>query len=161
MFRRVKAYTIVELIVVMLISSALISMAYGGFHLVQKLFGRFQSAQETVARTVLLDRLLNHDIGRSQTVRRTPDGLACSFPEKTIGYQFLEECIVRSEPGTQDTFRITPIQVQVLSGGQLAELPGTLVDELSFDNLRDDAQTYHYTKHYAADILQAEPVELP
>jgi hypothetical protein len=153
--RRLDAFTIIELCMVMLLSAIVIGIAFFTLNIFQGSVRSFKTDAGAIADISTLHRLLAKDIWRSDEVVYTEEGfLIQSTKRGMVSYHFLPECIVRLQASRIDTF---PFIIEELHGYFLKEevqVPSQLVDEISFTLFhKEEAHPFYFYKTYAADAL--------
>lgn len=146
---KLKAYTILELVMVMLLSAIVISFAYGSYRVVSGMFTRFKQANEQTNQLALLEKLLRQDFLQADYLTQNERELSCFYPDKRIVYTFEEDHVLRYNR-LSDTFFVKPeaIQVeQILAGDQM------LVNQLSLSIRAEDTVTFYFSKQYPATVF--------
>jgi hypothetical protein len=157
---KICAYTIMEMVIVMLLSGIVISISFKSFDILSKSYMDFKGSQDTIAQYATLDRLLTLDFMRCREVRKTEDGLDLIFTGSKIQYTILPDLLLRRQASLTDTFKLVAENISLKFKKNECKTEGHLVDEFLFeDNYRQELETYHYTKQYGADILMREEVK--
>lgn len=150
---KIKAVTILELMVVMFISMLVLGIAYQGYMLFFKQFSSFKNSSDKIAEVVLFDRLITGDLNDCKKVVRNEQGVECIYPDKVIQYQFADTYILRKRIAKTDTFYFDLENIAISFRGEPSHT-GLLVDELVFtDKKNERLKTFHYIKLYAADVM--------
>lgn len=150
---KIKAVTILELMVVMLISMLVLGIAYQGYMLFFKQFSVFKDSSDKIAEVVLFDRLITGDFNDCKTVVRNEQGVECIFPDKVIQYHFADAYILRKRIAQTDTFYFNLENITFNFRDEPSHT-GLLVDELVFTDKKNERhKTFHYIKLYAADVM--------
>jgi prepilin-type N-terminal cleavage/methylation domain-containing protein len=154
--RRLDAFTILELLVVMVVSALLFGMAYSALRMVQR-------QQQGIARkSALLGQIstwqtaLAADFYTSTIVTLSNDQVRCQRRDGEVTYLFQDSTLVREQGELVDTFRLPIRQCTYFWQGQ--ERTSGLIDELTL--LGVAAQDTFYLQadhHYAAQQLVALP----
>jgi prepilin-type N-terminal cleavage/methylation domain-containing protein len=156
--RKLRAFTIIELIIVMLISSVVITIAYTGLGVFYRQYTQFKHTQEAVSQTLLLDRLLTLDFSNCNYVEKKEGGITCVYADKEIAYQLTDEYILRTEKQTADTFFMPNLRYQTFFLQEEVYMAEKMIDELGIDYLHSEENLHvSYTKKYAADALLNVP----
>ena len=157
---RVKAFTIMEVVISMLLAAIVIAITYTVYTIVVKSYGSYNIKHGNMAALVRLDELLRKDFEKAQTINKTETGLSCTNGEREVIYEFATEGIVRTS-GITDTFKV---QIQTAnfffeqvpfsdapSGGEESR-----IDELKLELLFGEKTISNsYTKHYSsANLIQ-------
>lgn len=154
--KRVKAYTIMELTVGMLIAALVITMAYTVFNIVALSFSEFTKKHDHLASLLRLDELLRRDMRISNDLRGNGNDLYMFVDTSIVHYSFVPKQVIRHALRT-DTFDVNTDHVEMRFEKQLLQSEYSngdslnRIDELSF-MINDSKQTvpYHYHKIYSA-----------
>ncbi len=151
---KLKAYTVMEVIVVMIISAIVISICYTSFDIISSQYRTYKEHNEKVNRSLLLDVLLNKDFNACEAVKITDEGFECAYRGKKIYYEISETKLIRMEEQVTDTFAVSSGTITFGFLGKEVSTPGAFVSSLSFTTLEKEMeQHYFYSKEYGADFL--------
>jgi prepilin-type N-terminal cleavage/methylation domain-containing protein len=154
---KVKGYTVIEMLVVMLISAISIGVTYTTYRIFARQYLTYKHNSEDIAQYVLLDRLLSTDFLKSDKVLKTGDGLLIQLKLREVRYEFGEEYILRRDQSLVDTFKIQPTGVSYWWDGQEQHVPDRLVDQLKFESTyKEEKLDYVFLKKYGADAWMYE-----
>jgi len=105
---RVKAFTIVELVVVMILTAIVISIAYAGYALVGKSLANYMGSSKVLNEYLMLTRTLDRDFDRATTAKDSSGNVVMlkAGNDGTVVYAFGEEAIVRTAGTVADSFAI-------------------------------------------------------
>ncbi len=153
--QKVKAFTLMELLVSMLISGIVISIIYLCYEIIYKQYLGYKDTNHTISQAVLLNSLLKTDFTQAAYITKSEEGLL--FSESgghTTGYRFNELFVLREVNDVKDTFFIPVREIRIRFQKEEQEAPSGLIDELSFDsNILDQQEHFQYHKQYGADVL--------
>lgn len=156
--RKLKAVTIIELVVVMTIAGIMVFIGYMGFYIVQQQFGHYQRMGENLVDLERLNTLLARDFFEAEEVLYLGNGIEVVYPQgiQTIIYQFDWEEIIRSNEASIDTFDYWTDSVQVYFLGEAQNGMRQPIDYFSIQ-VGDSIQktTFQYEKEYAAEYLMS------
>jgi prepilin-type N-terminal cleavage/methylation domain-containing protein len=158
MSSKLKAFTIMEVTVTMLVVSILIGITYTAYNIISRSFAAFSSKQEEISALLTVDKLLKKDFSRAGRVVWLDSRLTCFSARDTVWYEFSADNILRAQ-GTVDTFRVSPLEVltffekqRVLTINETKE--SGLIDGLSFQLMyQGEKVPYFYHKIYSAEDL--------
>jgi prepilin-type N-terminal cleavage/methylation domain-containing protein len=151
---RLKGYTVMELIVVMVLSAIVVSIAYTSFDIISKQYLRYKKSHEEISKILMFDLVLTKDFKNSVFVSLDDDGIVCNYSDRKINYQIDEHFVVRQENDVLDTFKVRVTDFQSDFSGIRVTDPGQLINHFEFVQQYDDADyLYAYQKEYAADFL--------
>jgi Tfp pilus assembly protein PilE len=162
---KIKAFTIMEVTVAMLIAAIVIGITYTAYNIISKTYGNFKKKNEDMAVLARLDQLLRRDFDRADLI--TESGHEMIFQKEgqpDIRYEIAPTYLVRNAISV-DTFKVVNANYQVLFEGQLKNETENIdsdtndkeeerIDELSFTvDFKDEAIPYHYEKKYSSENL--------
>lgn len=145
---KVKAFTLTELIVVMIISTIVISLAYVALSMVKKQVGHIQKRTISKEELLSLEKVLHRDFNSFGIADFTNSELRFKNPIDSIKYIIEDNYILRNK----DTFHVPLSEVTLFLDGQ--KVQKGKVDALRFTtkNLTNRA-TFIYTVKDAAFYL--------
>ena len=152
--KKIAAFTILEMVVVMLLTAMVVSIAFKSLEMTLQNFQRQKSNDSALAHFSLLDRLLMADIYRSHKVIKVENGFKCCYADgKLIEYSTFPEGIIRRQLAVVDTFNTANTTGLFFRNKKEIE-NDKLIDSVSIDYLyKDISITSNYTKDYTADML--------
>jgi len=161
--KRVKAFTILEVTITMLIAAVLIGFTYMAYSIVVKSYGSFSQKSQDMAVLIRLDEWLKKDFGHAEIIQKDTAGIVFNSTEHHVKYLFDPDFIVRTEFRT-DTFKIkteaitTAFEDQPVSDFSSNEEQNRLDDLILVILFRDEKISYHYHKQYSsANLINRNP----
>lgn len=152
--KKISGYTVFELIIVMLISLIVVSIAYKVYDIVLRNYYQHTQYNERISRISLLDVLLMKDFSESKYVIRNGNGIECFYTDKKVAYEWQPGFVVRNEEKISDTFEIEAENVYFKYGALPVSTTSGVIDYLGFEVKKGDhLQYFIYRKVYAADFL--------
>jgi prepilin-type N-terminal cleavage/methylation domain-containing protein len=153
--KKIKAFTLIELLIGMIISALVISFAYTAYILMHRQFLKYKDNRKQITDTMTLNTILNNDFSGSQWVYYQEESLVFSTPGNTLEYIFGDSMMVRIAGEVSDTFHLSPQNVLI---NHIAEPNDNsslrLVNELSFTaNVLGETEPFHFTKNYSAEAV--------
>lgn len=151
---KLKAFTLMEMTIAMLISAISIGMAFYMFQYFQQLFLQQQKQRQERFSYSLFKHLMQQDIDRAVWLRMTTNGLVCIGERGDISYQFDPAYIIRNQNDDhRDTFLIRTVTYD--TAPLLSNLPSPeLTDHLSLRvRFENKEHQFDYHKTYAAQQL--------
>lgn len=154
--RRLNAFTLQELLIVMILSGILLATAYYGLRMVQQYHHQFSASSERTLRYQTLQRLLQQDFDQAFRIEASQETIHCFHEHKTIHYRFSPEHIVREQGVQLDTFPGQATQrqdyflAQTINPDHTPQPISALVFSLT---VNEELLTFQVYKHYAADQL--------
>ncbi|MDF2456907.1 MAG: hypothetical protein K0R51_2900 [Cytophagaceae bacterium] len=154
---KIKAYTVIEMLVVMLISAVSIGITYTTYRIFANQYISYKRNSETIAQYVTLDRLLATDFLKADKVLKTSDGILVKMQTKEVNYKMNEEYVLRYDHSLIDTFRVGGVEFTYWWNGEQQHLPDRLIDQLKFEsNYKEEKLEYVFLKKYGADAWMYE-----
>ncbi len=161
--QRVKAFTILEVTITMLIAAVLIGITYTTYSIVFRSYSSFNHQNQEMAMLVRLDQWLKKDFARADSIQKDTAGIILNGAGRHIKYTFDPDFIIRTETKS-DTFQLKTETVTA----SFENLPVTEVstdqehnrlDDLVLDIVfRDEKIPYHYHKLYSsANLINRNP----
>lgn len=150
--KKLRAFTLIELLIGMIISSIVIGFGYAAYSLIYKQYLGYKNVKERLVETAQLNQILSNDLLNAENI---------SFDENTLSllkknpnilqYQFLDTLILRKENEVTDTFRISPVNIQTTF---LLRDNKTFLKQFSFDaDALGEKEHFTFTKNYSAETL--------
>lgn len=156
---RLKAFTIMEMTIAMLISAIVIGITYTAYQIMSKSFITFNNKNTDMAVVIRIDELLKKDFAQASDITFAEKTLTFKDSAQLIKYQFDPNLIIRFS-SIADTFKVEssdPVitfEHQLLSTDENYNDKQPSLDELSFNvNLHQDTLNYHYFKKYSSQQL--------
>jgi prepilin-type N-terminal cleavage/methylation domain-containing protein len=155
--KKIKAFTVIELIVAMLIGSIVISIVYYTLALMQKHLIQTQETRSLTSDYLLLNKTLQRDIDEAKFITKVSEReLLFSFENKySVAYSFLDNDILRNHSSNIDSFHIA---TERLSLNWLEEKNIQLITQLNIETkCKGHKFKEFYNKYYSArDLLSVQ-----
>jgi hypothetical protein len=155
MMRRLRAFTIMELVIGMIISGLVLAIAYGGYSLVLRQFMSYRSLSGEISRAAALHRLLTLDFAQPSYIRYQSAELVVEaegmegMDTELARYRFGETSVIREQAGVRDTF---PFPVSGLSSYRKGLPAEGYIDELVLEcTVTGQKETLRFSKSYSAE----------
>ncbi|MFN3402664.1 MAG: prepilin-type N-terminal cleavage/methylation domain-containing protein [Cytophagaceae bacterium] len=149
---KIKSFTVLEMLIVMLLSGITISAAYAIFSIFFIKYNSFNHTSEENYKIMLLQKLLKEDIDKAEKILKADNGFKCIFPQKTTLYTFEKEYILRQSI-VSDTFYCKVNEFNCYFGKEEV-LEGGLIDRVNAGiEYNKNKMNLYYQKQYAADQL--------
>jgi hypothetical protein len=155
---RVKAFTIMEVSVVMLIAGLVIGMTYTIYSIVVRSYQGYNKKHTDMAVLIRLDELIKKDFWRAERVLANRNHLIIEKAHEIVEYEIEPDYVVRSA-GIIDTFKIKTENVVInFEGEAITETSSfeenQIIDELQLNAIFEGKSfSYHYQKQYSAVSL--------
>jgi hypothetical protein len=152
MKKKMKAFTLMELTIGMIIGSLIVAACYSGYQIIAKQYRDYKKNKDLVQEAIIFQFSLNTDFKEFQKVFLLENNLFFSNDSAQINYIIEPDYVLRKEKETLDTFLfpITEIAAVYVEDNNNS----TYLKELSFQlkNL-DEETTFHFQKEYSAETL--------
>jgi len=154
---RLKAFTMVELLVVMVLSGILVGLAFLMFQIIQQQFVTYQTSGNSALTSDNIQRLIQYDFQYADLVKTNNNQLICQHTDRTIHYLFEEQNIIRwleNRDLPEDTFKINTKDLTCFFNNKPIE--NGVVNKCSV-NIRysNSWLTIHQHKTYSAQQLMS------
>jgi len=161
--QRIKAFTIIEVVVTMTIAAILMGITYTSYQIVNKSYRSFNVKNNEMAALERLDELLKKDFNRSGIIEKDEKGIVIKSSRDTVQYEFARDFILRIS-AISDTFKIkneglsTSFEDQLVGGQGLSDEEDRL-DGLNISLLlQNEKIRYHYHKDYSSvNLINRNP----
>jgi prepilin-type N-terminal cleavage/methylation domain-containing protein len=148
----VKAFSLIEVMVALALSSTLLMVGYVSFQFIFKQFSIFKKTSVQTLNNDLFYTYLLNDINKAEKITSIRDGITCNNKAGNVNYYWQEGELVRVFKQSADTFHIkstSPLffmdSVPVSSNDQLISL-------ITFDaTVKNNKVSVKLTKEYGAD----------
>lgn len=156
MMKKLKAFTVLELIVSMAISTMLIGTCFLAYQIIINQFTNYKITSQRTQDIVLCNYLLTRDINMAGSISQPEQGVFRLENGKTIiTYTFELGYILRAKENSIDTFHLKTVdletkEVTLLNSGGMQNL----VTDMQF-SLADEQEIFnlHFRKEYSPHIL--------
>ena len=149
--KKIKAFTIIELTVITLLSGIVISIAYFIFFIMEKQYNLYDKTSKYQLELSTLNRLLTQDFQIADSILTHDNSGIVVFKNsnKTL-YIFAPPLITRNKNNQTDTFHLDVQDPTCLLDHTEVSVPNIWVDELMFTaNYKQQKLRLHFYKKYA------------
>ena len=152
--KKLKAFTIIELCVVMLLSAIVTGIGFFTLDIFQGSVRKYKKDAGALSDITLLHRLLTQDIWKSSEVSCIRDGIRANGKNGIASYHFYPDFIIREKNELIDTFAFQNDKLLLKFQKHEISVPGMLADEISFHlTHKDELHPFIFSKTYGADVL--------
>jgi Tfp pilus assembly protein PilE len=161
MSKKLKSFTLVEVLVGMIITGIVISLATAVYQIIWKQTDSYKKENGLISEQILLQTLLKKDFLNAAEIKNDGDKKINFLNEKNekIKYEFNEKNIVRVQNFNSDTFSVAAQNLKCYFREKETKQNAEIIDELSFEVVlsSDELITFHFVKEYdAAMLMQTE-----
>ena len=152
--KKLKAFTVLELLVAMVISSLVISASYFAYDIVYKQFLNFKQVDRNVLDALTLINVLNNDIAGGEYLVKASEGVRIvDFEGVEHDYFFGDDMIVRTVGASTDTFYLGTAELEYHQMIGESVVKG-LLDKFELVIIVNGIEnTLSFHKQYGADLL--------
>jgi len=157
--KKIRAFTLMELLVGMIISSLVIAFGYGTYSLIYKQYLSYKTVKMEIVNIAQLNSVLNHDFATAEMISFNEHKLNIdrknSFP---LVYNFNDSIILRIDNELTDTFKIVPGNIVT---NFVFKEQNTAITNFSFEaKVLNEIEYFTFTKNYSAEILMNYEVRI-
>lgn len=151
---KVRAFTIMEVTVSMLIAAIVIMIVYTAYRIIGRSYADYDHKNKLVSELITADKILKKDFNNALDILQTSDGIKLQMQEGQIDYVFGDRYIVRNQNRLRlDTFNLTDCTVILKFKNRGANIDES-VDDLSLNcNFYKQHITLTYHKTYSAEQM--------
>lgn len=151
MIQKLKAFTIIEVLVVVLISSIAVGTAATAYLLIQRYYGNFSTIYKHNYEVTSFHAILQNDIDRSHHVSGDSYNMYMFSDKDTLAkYTIENECVVRTCPLLTDTFRLQVKNTDIKTINAQTDYINTVSFTISHDG---EDLTMRFDKIYSHKVL--------
>ena len=152
--RKIKAYTLMEVTVAMLLSAITIAICYAVYTIMTGYFSSFKDKTNEAEELLYFKHVMERDIQRSNHLLYNENSIEMLGDSTSINYIFTDSSILRNlNTQRTDTFKVVAVDLKVFFEQQEILMPDT-IDRLSFDlRLGKTKIPLQFNKFYSANDL--------
>jgi type II secretory pathway pseudopilin PulG len=105
--KKVTAFTLIELIVVMLLTSLLVTALWWSYGVLQKYFGENLKKNEQAEQAMVFYNQLSEDFYGCHHVKRVANDITCIFSNREIYYRLTSTNLIRKQGDRTDTLKVS------------------------------------------------------
>lgn len=161
MKKELKAFTIMETVVAMLLSAIAIGLTYTIYSIFTQTYSAYTHKNQLLAIPVRVEQLLSRDFDKASNISRSDSGIVFASDQQPVSYQFSSDYIVRNQL-VSDTFKVKVEQFSsFFEKSTVIETDSVSnknrVDELQIKlSIENQPITYHFFKQYSsANLISA------
>ena len=156
--QKLRAFTLMELLVGMIVSSIVISFGYATYSLIYKQYRSYRIIKNELADVSQLSFILNNDMANAEMVSLKENLLSIDRKDKLpLLYDFNDSIVLRKENDICDTFKIAPSAV---TAGFIFPDQKAIVKYFSFEaKVLGEIEHFVFSKNYSAEILMNYEVQ--
>lgn len=155
--RRIKGFTLAELLIAMIISSIAVLGAQSAYQFTIKSFLSHKAIDGAISNLVSFNAVIKRDLDKSMSVFRSENGFKLEMQDdENILYNISKTWIERYSQGQRDTFRL-PTQNWSYTRTNTITDHDSLISGVAYQaRLNGEMLNYYLSKHYSAFELMQE-----
>ncbi len=160
-YTKYRCFTVVELIVVMLVSSLVVAAVWRGYVFIKQKTVQITKKSDQYTALIFLDKTIKHDFEIADLIFSNHNNVVCHNLSKEISYYFNKNNIIRISEGHADTLKYEVVDRSmsyVDKNNGINEIP---LKELDLTiKLMEKEYTFIYKKKYDSAVLINRELEL-
>ena len=159
--KKLKAFTLLELLIGMVVSGLVVTFCLLGYFIVNKQFSNYRKVKQETSTVATLCNVMSNDFQSSKRILKNSETeFACEFNEKQILYKLDKGLVLRNDLNIIDTFQVATQNVQFVSLESRYEGTLKLISKISFEAmLLNEYEPFNFVKNYDAATLINDSVE--
>ena len=154
---KVKAFTIMEVVITMMISAILMVMICLIYLVISSSYSVFKGKNEDLNTINTLDELLKKDFREGRYISGDQNTMTVTREKDSVTYQWDKAYVTRTNAGVVDTFKVNTAEKSVSFEQHPPESTNNTlntIDELQLDLVyKRDTLHYHYQADYSSSDL--------
>lgn len=155
MNKRLKAVTVIELAIALLISAIVIGVAYNSMDVFERLYHRFQANNDKNYQLVVFNKIIKSDLDKADVIYKNGSGILLKKKEVDwIIYEWYPDYILRNKiHSDSDTFYLQSLLSKVSFNNLEQHIDNQVIDQIEIE-ITKEKETLNaiFTKKYGADI---------
>lgn len=153
--QKVRAFTLLELLVGMIISSIVIGFCYMSYSIIYKQYLNYKILRKEIVETIQLNSILNTGFVNAETVEFNSNRLVFNSQNGSqLQYDFTNNFIIRKDREVIDTFKLAATNVIAKDYMESEQSAMAIINDFAFDaKIAGETVHFHFTKNYSAEIL--------
>ena len=152
---KIRAFTLIELLICMILSTIIIGMGYAAYSESYKRFLTYSGMKKNIVDAIRVNRVFNNDFTQAELVYYNSGNILLNSKNKpAIEYEFTSSAIIRKVYNQADTFHfaiIRPLAVYVDNDVAAAE---GIINAFSFETeIYKQTLPFYYSKTYSAETI--------
>lgn len=154
MMQKIKAFTLMELLIGMIIGCIVVALGYSTYNIIFKQYSAYKAIKNKVVEIMQLNTVMNNDFTTADFITFSDNKLILNNRDTLLEYYFNDSYIIRTNNTFADTFQLKTTNFLVKSVDS-TELNATdMLTNFNFDMLvSGDTQHVTFTKNYSAETL--------
>jgi prepilin-type N-terminal cleavage/methylation domain-containing protein len=160
--RKIKAFTLMELLVGMVIGSIVIALGYSTYAIIYKQYSSYKKTKQQVVETIQLNTIMSTDFINSDVITYSNDKLILNKNNSALEYQFNDSFITRTQHELTDTFKVGAINILTKLVDAKESNFQSLITNFTFDVVvLESTEHFTFAKTYSAETLMTYEIQSP
>ena len=151
--KKLQAFTLLELITVLILSGIVTLMAYSALNIIRSYYHNFREKELSKAEISKLAMIIDQDFQKAKGIVGDESKIILNFQTHEVTYQFMSDYILRVQFNAQDTFHLTTHDLTLKRTGGKKDKNDNLINELQLVAGNQDSIFFHFNKNYDAATL--------
>lgn len=153
--QKIRAFTLLELLIGMIISSIVIGFCYMSYSIIYKQYMSYKILKLEIVETIQFNSILNADFISAETILFDENILILNSTNRSqLQYDFNDNNILRKDGEVTDTFKLFPTNILPQYLIESEQSISSIVNDFSFDsNVLGEPEHFHFTKNYSAETM--------
>jgi prepilin-type N-terminal cleavage/methylation domain-containing protein len=152
---KIKAFTLIELLICMILSAIIIGMGYAAYRESYKRFLAYSGMKKNIVDAIRVNSVLNNDFCQAERVYYNSGNILFNNKNKpAIEYEFTSATIIRKVYNQADTFHFSAINTLPVYVDNDAIATEGLIKAFSFETeMYKQTLPFYYSKTYSAETI--------
>ena len=106
MIRRIKGFTLLELVVVMILTGIAVTLVYRAYIYISQTYSVYVDSRERILELGEFQTVFQGDLDAAEKADAGQNKISLLFDQKLIHYHFIDSMVVREQKSRLDTFQI-------------------------------------------------------
>ncbi|HET6227841.1 MAG TPA: prepilin-type N-terminal cleavage/methylation domain-containing protein [Bacteroidia bacterium] len=150
--KKLAAFTLIELLIGMLISSIVITFGYLAYRFTNEQYLGYKQIKEQLVEVSQFNTVFSEDLRRAEIVSSTANTIEMYYKQiPALDYEFAADYVVRKANALTDTFNIAAVRIE-----QQFVFPEERVflQHLSFEaTILKETEQFNFTKAYSSETI--------
>ncbi|MGZ4055068.1 MAG: prepilin-type N-terminal cleavage/methylation domain-containing protein [Bacteroidia bacterium] len=151
--KNLKAFTLMELLIGMIVSCIVIGFGYGAYSLIYKQFLSYKKMKEETMEVAQFKSVMSNDIFAADQLCKEDNKIVLKQEKMNLLYEFDNSFILRKVNGLTDTFKISTSDINPVYTFENRE-NNELISSFFFSaNVLNEDEVFNFSKEYSAKTL--------
>lgn len=153
---KIKAFTLMELLIGMIISAIVIAFCYSAYFIVSERLTSYRTSKAEINETMTLRALLYNELESCEFATYDSSSHKISFKKYngSSEYTFSETCILRKVNEVLDTFKIKSTDLLIEYPQERKGYASVFIGKISFKaKVLDENYDFSFYKNYSSEVL--------